>query len=384
MANIFLHLTGVPLRFTPAGEKYVIQHYYREFYVMSEIWIDKDAENYFAASPLGPLLEVGRVAHQKEHPHYDGINKSFELVTNGVLTEILADKNFSGLYGHVDQAEKEWFAREWAIINELNKRISRRRRNYLLNQHLESRPAPYDEPELADVTVSTDGLAPMAEFTVEEGVLLRNGRAYTILPSTPSENSSYWITRALISGGLQNYASVRLDPLMRGSSQKFPRMAYRMLWWGPPLLWDDVRNIKRESFGRWAPAALSSKSEFTDFAWVLRGDEIHLFLEEMPKRNDIAVAGSRYFHVIFSKKKECVIHLDGALRIYSESEWDKRCNDHVHRAGKVGKRIKIFRIDEPIKPDMVSSLGGTYFVWNYDVSHFFGASVPSFLLGNDG
>lgn len=351
---------------------------------MSKIWIDNNVESYFAASPIGPLLEVGRVAHQEDHPLYDGINKSFELVSNGVLSQILADKEFRSLYGNVDKAKRDWFAREWAIIDELNKRIFRRRRDYLLNQYLESRPAPYDEPELADLTVSPDGLVPMVEFTVEEGVLLRSGRAYTILPTTTSENSSYWIIRALISGGLQNYTSVRLDPLMRGSAQNFPRMAYRMLWWGPPLLWNDVGNIKRESFGRWAPAALSNKSEFTDFAWVIRGDEIHLFLEEIPKRNDIAVAGSRYFHVIFSKKNECVIHLDGAIRIYSESEWDKRCDVSVHRTGKVGKRIKVFRIDEPIKPDMVSSLGSTYFVWNYDVSHFFGASVPSFLLGNDG
>jgi hypothetical protein len=34
------------------------------------------------------------------------------------------------------------------------------------------------------------------------------------------------------------------------------------------------------------------------------GDEIDLFLEEMPKRDDIGTAGSRYFHVAFSKIKE--------------------------------------------------------------------------------
>lgn len=351
---------------------------------MYEIWIDEEVESYFEASPIGPLLEVGRVAHKEDHPIFDGIKKSFELIPSDVLTPVFADEKFRGLYGNVDHVEKEWFAREWVIIEELNRRIRRRRRSYLLDQYAESRPAPYDEPELADLAVSTDGLVPLSEFDVDKGVLLRNGRAYSILPSTPSENSSYWITRALLTGGLQDQTWVRLDPLMRGPAQKFPRMAYRMLWWGPPLLWNDVGNIERESFGRWAPASLGNKSEFTDFAWVLRGDEIHLFLEEMPKRKDISIAGSRYFHVIFSNKTECVVHLDGAIRIYSEAEWDQRRSAHVHRTGKVGKRIKVFRIDEPIQPDVVSSLGGTYFVWNYDVSHFFGASVPSSLLGNDG
>ena len=177
---------------------------------------------------------------------------------------------FVGSMVRWSREEKEWFAREWIIIEELKRRIRRRRRSYLLDQNVEIRPVPYDEPELADLNVSTDGLVPLSGFDVEEGVLLRNGRAYTILPSTPSENSSYWITRALLTGALQDRTWVRLDPLIRGPAQKFPRMAYKMLWWGPPLLWKDVANIQRESFGRWAPAPLGHKTEFTDFAWVPR------------------------------------------------------------------------------------------------------------------
>lgn len=351
---------------------------------MNEIWIDENVESFFAASPIGPLLEVGQVAREEDHHLFKAINKSFDLVPIDVLAQVFADDNFAGLYGHLSQTEKEWFAKEWTIIEELNRRIRQRRMSYVLNQNVENRPAPYNEPELSDIVVSTDGLVPLSEFDVEESVLLRNGCAYSILPSTPSENSSYWITRALLAEGLQDRAWVRLDPLIRGPASQFPRMAYRMLWWGPPLLWKDVGNIKRESFGRWAPGSLGQKSEFTDFAWVPRGDEIHLFLEEMPKRNEVDIVGSRYFHVIFSKKIECVLHLDGAIRIYSEDEWDQRKDVHVHRTGKVGKRVKVFRLDEPTNPDVVSSLGGTFFVWNYDVSHFFGASIPPSLLGHDG
>lgn len=102
---------------------------------MSEIWIDEKVESYFAASPIGPLLEVGRVAHKEDHPLFDGINKAFELILSDVLSHIFADKNFCGLYGNVDQAEKEWFAREWIIIEELNRRIRRCRRSYLLDQN---------------------------------------------------------------------------------------------------------------------------------------------------------------------------------------------------------------------------------------------------------
>jgi len=349
-----------------------------------KIWIGEDVESYFAASPIGPLLELGSVARNKDHPLFYEIKKTFDLVQSDILAQVFADDNFNGPYGKVSQEEKEWFAREWIIIEELNRRIRLRRRSHLLKQNEGIRPVPYHDPELSDLEVSSDGLVPLSGFDVEEGVLLRKGRAYTILPSTPSENSSYWITRALLAGGLQDRTWVRLDPMIRGQASEFPRMSYKMLWWGPPLRWKDVVNINQESFGRWVPAPLSHKSEFTDFAWVLRGEEIHLFLEEMPKRNDLSIAGSRYFHVIFSKTTECVVHLDGAIRIYAEDEWDQRRDVHVHRTGKVGKRIKVFRIDGPIRLDIVSSLGGTYFVWNYDVSHFFGASVPRSLLGNDG
>ena len=349
-----------------------------------KIWIDEDVESYFAASPIGPLLGLGRVAREENHPLFSGIKRTFDLVQSDLLAQVFADENFNGLYSKVSQEEKEWFAREWIIIEELNRRNRLRRINYLLNQNEVSRPIPYNDPELSDLEVSSDKLVPLSKFYVEEGVLLRKGQAYTILPPTPSENSSYWITRALLTGGLQDRTWVRLDPMIRGKANKFPRMSYRMLWWGPPLLWKDVGNIKKESFGRWFPASLSHKSEFTDFAWVLRGEETHLFLEEMHKRNDIGIAGSRYFHVIFSNTKEYVVHLDGAIRIYSEDEWDQRKGVHVNRTGKIGKRTKVFRIDEPIQLDVVSSLGGTYLLWNYDVSHFFGASVPSSLLGNDG
>jgi hypothetical protein len=352
---------------------------------MTQIWIAEEVEKYFAASPIGPLLELSHVARDDDHHISRAVKESLAQIPSEMVTQIIIDTKFHSLYGHLGQTEQESFAREWAIIEELNGRIRRHRMAHLISRrNLDHRPAPYDEPALADVVMSEDELVPLSQFKVEEGVLVRNGRAYTDLPQTPSENSSYWITRALITGGLQDRAWVRLDPLLFGPANEFPRMSHRMLWWGPPLLWKDVATIEHEQFGRWAPASLGSRSEFTDFAWVPRGEELHLLLEEMPKRNDLEVSGSRYFHAIFCKKSQRVIHLDGAIRIYSTAEWDLRKNIHVHRTGKVGRRIKVFRLDGPIQPEVVSNLGGTYFVWNFDVANFFDAPVPALLLGSDG
>ena len=347
-----------------------------------EVWIPTQVEEFFAASPNGPLLEVGPVSRNHDSPVSASLRNAIDRVPSAAISDTLDDEHFLGFHGNENQEEQERIARESIVVGELERRIQHRRRSLLLSQYTIARPPPYDDPALADLPITEDLLVPMSEFDIEEGVLLRNGRAFVVLPPTPSQNSSYWITGALASSGCREAASIRLDPLIRGDAETFPRMAYRMLWWGPPLRWDDVVSIEDEKFGRWAPGLMSSAGEFTDFAWVPRRDEQHLFLEEVPKREELGSAGSRYFHVIFSRTSKSVIHLDGAIRIYSEREWDSRGGAHVHRAGKVGVRIKVFRIDDVIEPSLVSSLGATFFVWNYDVSDFFGAQIPLPLLGN--
>jgi len=351
---------------------------------MTGNWIAEEVVSYFAASPIGPQFEVSRVAQEQDHPVSRALREAIALAPECSVASVLEGDYFRWFYGHLSNAEQLGFARESIVVDELHRRIRRRRRACLLAQHDACRPAPYDEPGLADVPVSEDRLVPLSEFDVQEGTLIRNGRAYVILPPIPAENSSYWITRALVAGGLKDQAWVRLDPLMRGPADEFPQICFKMLWWGPPLLWKDIENIHVEGFGRWAPGRGSNGGEFTDFAWVPRGDELHLFLEEMPKPTDVEIAGSRYFHVIFSRNTRRVLHLDGATRVYTASEWASRMNVHVHRTGKVGTRVKVFRIDHPIEPDAVSSLGGTYFVWNYDVAHFFDPSFPEWLLGTVG
>lgn len=352
--------------------------------MQEQTWISEEVVSYFAASPIGPLLEVSRVANSTDHSLSDQLNEALSAVPESLVETVKEDEHFQGLHGRASAEQQDWLAREWAIIEELNRRICDRRKRFLRSQGEVERPVPYDEPALADVEVSDDGLVPLSEFTVEDAVLVRGGRAYTLLPCTRSANASYWITRALVGESLRDKTWVRLDPLMRGDAKDFPRMSYRMLWYGPPLSWQEIVKIREEKFGRWIPGSLSNKSEFTGFAWVPRDGEQHLLLEEVPKREDVECTPSRYLHAIFSRPEERVIHIDGACRFFTQSEWDERVNVHVHRAGKVGIRVKVFRIDVPIEPGPVSNLGGSFFVWNYDIAKFFGADVPDPLLGSVG
>lgn len=338
-------------------------------------------EAHFGASPIDPSLQIGSVCRDAGHPLAADLNVALANVPEVLIARALADLDFQALHGHLEPASQRALARERVVVNELQERIRTRRRKLLLAENSCSRPPPYDQPELADLPISDEMLVPLAQFEMDDGVLVRNGRAFVLLPTTPSVNSSYWITRALAAPECRDRSLVRLDPLIHGEALDFPRMSYRMLWWGPPLRWTDVVSIHDEKFGRWLPTPLSSGGEFTDFAWVPRGDEQHLFLEEVPKLAHVEAAGSRYLHAIFSRNDASVVHLDGAIRLYSTVEWQERTRSHVRNAGKVGKRIKVFRLDGSMDPGLVSCLGGTFFVWNHDVSHFFGTEVHPRLLG---
>jgi hypothetical protein len=348
---------------------------------MDDVWIRLEA--YFGAIPIDPSLQIGSVCRDAGHPLAADLNLALENLAEGSITRALADLEFQAFHGQLDLARQRALARERVVVNELQERTSARRRTLLLAESSSFRPPPYDQPALADLPMTADLLVPLSQFEIDDGVLVRNGHAFVLLPPTSSVNSSYWITRALAAPECRDLSLVRLDPLIHGEAVDFPRISYRMLWWGPPLRWTDVVSIHDEKFGRWLPAPLSSGGEFTDFAWVPRGDEQHLFLEEVPKLAQVEAAGSRYLHAIFSRSDASVMHLDGAIRLYSSVEWQDRTKGHVRKAGKVGKRIKIFRLDGSMDPGLVSCLGGAFFVWNYDVAHFFGAEVHPLLLGQE-
>lgn len=338
-------------------------------------------EEYFGASPVGPLFDVSRIERDPTHPLHPDVLEAFESVTEAEVAEAKYDEDFHGHYGHLPSSEQDWFAREWVVIHSLNNRICERRAISLRHQGETGRPPPYDLVQLKDLVLCQDRMVPLSAFHIEDGVLVRGNHAFTILPPTPSPNSSYWLTRALDSPQVREVARVRLDPLLHGPADRFTRMSYKMLWYGPPLLWEDVRGIETEQSGRWKPASLGN-GEFTDFHWSPRGEEVHLAVEEVPTSDSLPAVPSRYFHAIFSRSRDAVIHLDGACRFFSPQERTTRVGTHLRHTGKMGYRVKVFRLDGEIEVGPVSRLGGTFFVWNYDVAQFFGAEIPPSLLGD--
>jgi len=117
----------------------------------------------------------------------------------------------------------------------------------------------------------------------------------------------------------------------------------------------------------------------TEYAWMPRGKEVHFVCEELPLTAEVNERGSRYLHAVYDKKRHCITHLDGAVRIYTANELALRTTFHVRNSGKVGKRVKIFRTDRAIEPNLLANLIPAFFVWNYDVARYFGAPIPDDL-----
>lgn len=91
--------------------------------------------------------------------------------------------------------------------------------------------------------------------------------------------------------------------------------------------------------------------------------------EELPNPNCINQRGSRYLHAFFDKNSGNFIHCDGAIRIYSENEIYKRLNHELksNEVRKIGKRIKLFRIEGNIPKEKFISILSSFFYWNYDL-----------------
>jgi hypothetical protein len=115
----------------------------------------------------------------------------------------------------------------------------------------------------------------------------------------------------------------------------------------------------------------------TQYAWLPHENEVDFVCEELPVVDEVAERGSRYLHAIYDKASDRVTHLDGAVRVYDANELVARATSHVRNAGKVGIRVKVFRIDRAIEPDLMGDIVQAFFMWNYDVSRYFGAPVPA-------
>lgn len=336
----------------------------------------REVFNYFVADPIGPLLNLHRVAADSENPISYLIAEQLTLFDRDSIEAVKADRQFQFFSDTSEGADLDREAGLWLLNRLLMKGIPETRLKVLIDSLERERPLPYEHPAVADLELDSDCMVPLSSFQVKAGSLVRADTGFTIMPPIQSTNSQYWLLQSLLRERLQAVTTVRLDPFIVQPAKAYACMEYRMWWYGRPFDWERIDTLTTEEHGRWAPGRLSTQAAYTDFVWTPRDREVHFRCEEIPLRDEVLSRGSRYFHAIYSPVQKRIVHLDGAIRVYDPEEWDNRQASHVRSSGKIGKRIKIFRIDTEVSRDCMGKVCCSFFVWNNDVARYFGADLP--------
>lgn len=119
----------------------------------------------------------------------------------------------------------------------------------------------------------------------------------------------------------------------------------------------------------------------TDFWWKTKDiNTMELQIEELRDKSTFLCkdgSKSKYFplkyaHLQFDKVQKKIVHLDCAIRIYSEEEFDLRLglNDMSKANKQSSKRIKLFKLDGIFEPKDAFDILSFFFINNSDVRNY--------------
>ncbi len=341
----------------------------------AEIDITPDVFAYYSRCLIPLQSEVRFVARQVEHPAHDATLAQIRDLAPEVVEFAASTYEFRKRHVPDSGEEVEFEARIWALIEALYWEIPRRRLALLAP---EDRAIGSSNRALEGLPVAEDGLVELSGFTWDGARLMRNGHAFMLFAPKESPNAQYWYSSPLVEVARTVPVFARPDPLLHGTTEELAAVGYKMWRYGRLLDWDRIRALNEEEHGAWDPGWDCQGVYSTDYAWTPRGQEVHFRCEEVPAADRIEIAGSRYFHAIFDRAQDRFVHLDAAVRVYSNAEWIERiASRHVRLAGKAGRRHKVFRIDSPVTKETFANLCAQFFVWNSDVGRYFGADTSS-------
>lgn len=298
-----------------------------------------------------------------------------EALARSNMPAYVGVSDFAALSGHPLQEEAERIDRlsrsDYSIKVDLEREVSKLRLATLKASLGSQRPEPLNHPDLEVVAPDKNGLVDLSLFDQRCGGLAIGESVFEILPAIGARNSSYWTL--LVLNALPEGVSpkIRLDPLMCSARGGYRAMFYKMNVFGQPLTWRKILALSKEATQRWMPDEPDdSDVAFTDAVWTPRDDEVHLRCEECPRPFAASFRPSRYFHAVIDRKRESIVHCDGALRIFSHDQASGRNGMHVRDAGKLGDRVKLFQIDDELDSETWATLLKTFFLWNRDIEGF--------------
>jgi hypothetical protein len=339
--------------------------------------ISETVIQHFAANNIPVHYSLPDVVANPNHPFHKEVEALVATFDSREVEESLEGPLRYLTWGGRSRDLESQVRQNLAILK-IDKAISRKRLNAILPPPPGESPLPYQHPQLQNVSVDKNWLVPISNFNSHDCDLAKGDTVFHILPSLPQLNSMYWASIYLNKLKGVSDVKIRLDPFIISSLVGYTSMAYKMFVYGVPLDWKDIEGLKEDRHMRWMPDdPEKSHVSFTDAVWSPREDGVHFACEEVPKASYCDERGARYFHSIYSPKNSCFLHADGAIRIYSQEELDRRKNEHVRNSGKSGVRVKVFQVDGNIQRENWCNLVAAFFVWNADLQKYFDPNYPS-------
>ena len=325
----------------------------------------------FASDPLAPFDKVLKKAGDPTWPLYTELNGYLASLPTEAVDAAFENKTFVALYGKNDRVARFWMTERFLV-----QESARRRLDVLTGPASTGIVAPYDAACLQATSIDEDGMVRVADFSYNNATLGKDGFSFTVFSTTDCPNSTYWLLRSFYEESVADHVRVRLDPFLWGPSDSYPQTMYKMLVYATPVDWESLGQLREPAHGMMQADKPPEKSELTEFCWTRRDDGIHLVCEELPPKERIEFVGARYLHAIYAPSSQSITHFDGALRIYSDLQYNERRSTHVRHSGKTGIRKKIFRIDAPTSRSAFSLITQAFFVWNDDLVRYFRERLP--------
>lgn len=312
--------------------------------------------------------KVGEICSDPVHPIHGQLIKDLESISASKIEAF--ETKYHYLFERSDQ-DRDMDVRKMFFEYEIAGIVAQKRLSILGTTTKGARQKPYDQDDFVGIDVDDQGLVSVRQLRSDYFSLFNKDYAYQLCPCLDQFNSSHWLGLLILNETFKNGKNfkIRLDPLMKEPVQTFrPYMALMQLY-GKKLDWERLKSLQSEEFGQWLGDGLSTSSIMTtDYVWRPEKHEVHFTCEELPKPECITTRGSRYFHAIFDKRSGKITHCDGALRIYNQSEIENRQKFHVRQpeVRKIGKRVKLFLINDEIDQELFMSLATNFLVWNED------------------
>ena len=327
---------------------------------------------YFKKLPLGAYHAVSDVMSQSNHEFHGLLMEDIRSISNESLTKFCQEHDIERLISRSN--DKDLARRQWFIERQISREIALLRANELKADKLIHEP--YSSHDFGEIEIDENSLIPVNTLELFNVGLCHRNQVYQMSPSLYQPNSSHLLSNLIINETFKNGYDfrIRLDPLVVAPKNEFQPYFQLMEIYGKKLDWERLKTLKHDEFGQWLGDGLSTPSIYiSDYVWSPSKDEVHFTCEELPKKSYLDIRGSRYFHAIFDKKTGRIIHCDGALRYYTNEEYDERIHYHVRQpeVRKVGKRVKLFQLDQPIDQSLFMRLATNFLVWNEDAIGYF-------------